>query len=156
MYTTIFDKSLLLWFIDLTVILRGIVGKFCSRYCFDWQYYRHCGITLDRHHKTLYAITKGNAKNNELPSVCIVLISSLANINIIYAIDCSKIFFFVVWKKTGLQYSLVYWIFNVESVVNSILQLKANAIDLKRRWCLQSFVFYTTSLTNQFPAKSQL
>lgn len=73
-------------------------------------------------------------KNNEIPSVCIVLISSLANINIIYAIDCSKLFFFLSFeKKTALQYSLVYWIFKVESVVKSILQLKANAIDLKRR-----------------------
>lgn len=74
-------------------------------------------------------------KNNEIPSVCIVLISSLANINIIYAIDCSKLFFFLLSfeKKTALQYSLVYWIFKVESVVKSILQLKANAIDLKRR-----------------------
>lgn len=85
-------------------------------------------------------------KNNEIPSVCIVLISSLANINIIYAIDCSKLFFFCrLKKKTALQYSLVYWIFKVESVVKSILQLKANAIDLKRRWCLQSFVFYHES-----------
>lgn len=86
-------------------------------------------------------------KNNEIPSVCIVLISSLANINIIYAIDCSKIFFLSFEKEPGLQYSLVYWIFNVESVVKSILQLKANAIDLKRRWCLylQSFVFYHES-----------
>lgn len=73
-------------------------------------------------------------KNNEIPSVCIVLISSLANNNIIYAIDCSKLFFFCrLKKKTALQYSLVYWIFKVESVVKSILQLKANAIDLKRR-----------------------
>lgn len=86
-------------------------------------------------------------KNNEIPSVCIVLISSLANINIIYAIDCSKLFFFCRLKKknTAVQYSLVYWIFKVESVVKSILQLKANAIDLKRRWCLQSFVFYHES-----------
>lgn len=97
-------------------------------------------------HITLYAITKGNAKNNEILSVCIVLISSLANIHIIYAIDCSKLFFFCrLKKKTALQYSLVYWIFKVESVVKSILQLKANAIDLKRRWCLQSFVFYHES-----------
>lgn len=74
-------------------------------------------------------------KNNEIPSVCIVLISSLANINIIYAIDCSKLFFFCRLKKknTAVQYNLVYWIFKVESVVKSILQLKANAIDLKRR-----------------------
>lgn len=72
-------------------------------------------------------------KNNEIPSVCIVLISSLANINIIYAIDCSKLFFLSFEKKNAVQYSLVYWIFKVESVVKSILQLKANAIDLKRR-----------------------
>lgn len=97
-------SSALIYKVWLNIILRGIVGKFCSRYCFDWQYYRHSGITLTvtTKHITLYAITKGNAKNNEIPSVCVVLISSLANINIIYAIDCSKIFFFVVWKKNWI------------------------------------------------------
>lgn len=157
MYTTIFDKSLLLWFIGQTVILCGIVGKFCSRYCFDWQYYRHSGITLGRHHKTLYAITKGNAKNNEIPSVCIVLISSLANINIIYAIDCSKLFFFCRLKKKTLHCSIVWCIGYLK--LNQLSKVFFNWKQMQLIWRggdVCNLLSFTASLTNQFPAKIQL
>lgn len=157
MYTTIFDKSLLLWFIGQTVILCGIVGKFCSRYCFDWQYYRHSSITLTvtTKHITLYAITKGNAKNNEIPSVCIVLISSLANINIIYAIDCSKLFFLSFEKK--LHCSIVWCIGYLK--LNQLSKVFFNWKQMQLIWRggdVCNLLSFTTSLTNQFPAKSQL
>lgn len=158
MYTTIFDKSLLLWFIGQTVILCGIVGKFCSRYCFDWQYYRHSGITLDRHHKThnIVCDNKRECKNNEIPSVCIVLISSLANINIIYAIDCSKIFFFCRLKK-NLDCSIVWCIGYL--MLNQLSKVFFNWKQMQLIWRggdVCNLLSFTTSLTNQFPAKSQL
>lgn len=93
-------------------------------------------------------------KNNEIPSVCIVLISSLANINIIYAIDCSKLFFFVVWKKK-LHCSIVWCIGYLK--LNQLSKVFFNWKQMQLIWRggdVCNLLSFTTSLTNQFPAKS--